>query len=1065
MSTDPRFATFCSHRGLDVFHPVTHQHQIWQPDPYDVETIHAEARFAYERLLSRVDSNTPSDSGRILLLQGESGAGKTHLMRVFRNQTHEQQKGFFSYMQMTSAVSNYARYVLRNTIDSFDKPYYESFGSMTGLIKFSNALAEDSEAVTPNELALLQKDDLSQEELVDLIYPIADRIVALERFSGVDIDLIRALLYLQPRQPAINAKVFKLLRCEPLTPYDSKQLGGIASRDRDDDPLRMLQSLGMLIQAVTGGAFVICLDQLEDIQGMDEAGQRFRRAIQTIVTLAEIPNVIVVLSCLRECYYLLNENLPKSHIDRLELDPTPVVLKSPRAADEVELIISRRLQFLYELTETPIQDDDTLYPFPDFAATTLAGKTTRDVLDWCRRQREDSIATGKLPGIDPVSPDPVAVIPPESELNQLWSDYLTETFEPPGGDRDLLKLLGASIECCGQELSNSCHFTTQANGNYLTANLCLASDVPSESLLLGMCQKSSRGGVLARQIQALHKKAGNHTPVALRTTEFPSNPKTKIAQQIGQFLSEGGRRAQVADSDWRTMMAIQSFERQYGDRPDYQTWLQAEQPLSQLPSLQQILDLKNLKATVKPTASVQLEIPEPPLQTNSTPEPSTPEPSTEHLSEAAANHTHSPEPEPTLPAPESNILLGQTRTTVPTPVELPREALVRHAAFLGGSGSGKTTLALTLIEQLLLRGIPAILLDRKGDLCSYANPSAWEKATHDPRIMAYRTLLRNQIDVAVYTPGTIGGQGRPLSIAITPPGLAQLSSGERQQIANYCATALGGILNYKHHGQDKMRTAILGQAIAVLSTLQTENPLSINRLITFIAEQDPLLVNAIGVLDPKHCGKLAEDLQTLSLMTGHLFNTQHEQLFTEQLLSNPQSQKTQLSIINLGTLGDNANILFWVSQFLLDLNRYAQKHPSGQLQAVVLFDEADLYLPAQGKPSTKEPMENLLKRARSAGLGILLATQSPGDLDYKCRDQISSWFVGKVKENTALNKLKPMLSEAKVDVTSKLANQTVGEFFAIRAGEVTRLKANMSLVRAEQVPIEAIQTLAAQSAP
>ena len=234
-------------------------------------------------------------------------------------------------------------------------------------------------------------------------------------------------------------------------------------------------------------------------------------------------------------------------------------------------------------------------------------------------------------------------------------------------------------------------------------------------------------------------------------------------------------------------------------------------------------------------------------------------------------------------------------------------------------------------------------------------------------------------------------------------------------------------------------------------------------MISFIAEQDPLLVNAIGVLDPKHCKKLAEDLQTLSLMAGHLFNPQCEQLSTEQLLASSHPQKTRLSVINLGSLGDNTSILFWVSQFLLNLNRYAQRHPSGQLQAVVLFDEADLYLPAQGKPSTKEPMESLLKRARSAGLGILLATQSPGDLDYRCRDQISSWFVGKVKENTALNKLKPMLSEAKTDVTSKLANQQVGEFFAIRAGEVTSLKANLSLIRAEQVPLEMVQALAASS--
>ena len=53
--------------------------------------------------------------------------------------------------------------------------------------------------------------------------------------------------------------------------------------------------------------------------------------------------------------------------------------------------------------------------------------------------------------------------------------------------------------------------------------------------------------------------------------------------------------------------------------------------------------------------------------------------------------------------------------------------------------------------------------------------------------------------------------------------------------------------------------------------------------------------------------------------------------------------------------------------------------------------------PAVGKPATKGPMEGLLKRARSAGIGLFLATQSPGDLDYKCRDQILTWLLGRVQ--------------------------------------------------------------------
>ncbi|MCB0125604.1 MAG: DUF87 domain-containing protein, partial [Caldilineaceae bacterium] len=476
---------------------------------------------------------------------------------------------------------------------------------------------------------------------------------------------------------------------------------------------RMLQSLARLIQAVTDGALVICLDQLEDIHGMDEAATRFRRAVQTIVTLAEIPNVVVVLSCLGEFYALLKENLPKSHLDRLEMDPLPVTLKAQRIEEEIQQILSRRLQYLFELTDTPFADDSSIFPFPAEATRRLDNRTTRDVLEWCRRKREESIATGKEPTLDDgVGP----VVPETSDLSRFWSDHLTKNVDLPEADHEYLALIGQSIEHCGQELGNGYHFHTQFSGDYLTTTVQAASESITEALLLGMCQKSAVGGALAKQIEALEETAGDQVPVVLRTTDFPSNPKTKIAQQIGQFITAGGRRAQVADSDWRAMIAMQSFAQQYNNHPDYEAWLQAEQPLSQLPSLQQILDLKNLQTTIPPKWNGS----SPTTATGAGSAPSQQVPATP--ANGAANGTHPPASTAGLPRLTGAILLGQTRTALPIPVELPQEALVRHAAFLGGSGSGKTTLALTLIEQLLLRGIPAILLDRKGDLCSYANP-------------------------------------------------------------------------------------------------------------------------------------------------------------------------------------------------------------------------------------------------------------------------------------------------------------------------------------------------------
>jgi len=126
------------------------------------------------------------------------------------------------------------------------------------------------------------------------------------------------------------------------------------------------------------------------------------------------------------------------------------------------------------------------------------------------------------------------------------------------------------------------------------------------------------------------------------------------------------------------------------------------------------------------------------------------------------------------------------------------------------------------------------------------------------------------------------------------------------------------------------------------------------------------------------------------------------------------------------------------------------------------LDEADQYLPAARQPATKAPMENLLKRARSAGVGLMLATQSPGDFDYKCRDNIRTWLVGRIKEATAVGKLRNMLSECKVDVSGKLAGQGTGQFYLLKERDVIAIQTQQSLINTEQVPEDRIVALARQ---
>ena len=415
----------------------------------------------------------------------------------------------------------------------------------------------------------------------------------------------------------------------------------------------------------------------------------------------------------------------------------------------------------------------------------------------------------------------------------------------------------------------------------------------------------------------------------------------------------------------------------------------------------------------------------------------------------------------------ASILSGREIGNLGRPVTLNKSVLKRHAAYLGGSGSGKTTLALSLIEQLLLRGIPAVMIDRKGDLASYANPEVWRANENDtPDRRAEREKLADAIDVAVYTPGR--ASGRPISITLLPNGINELPDHEQQLLANLSAAALGEMLHLKNSATHQKQSGVLAVALRVLGSLSTSE-VTLADLIRLLEDEHPELTDQTQRMDPS--GKLRRDLvaqlDSLRLRNAALFEGGGESLRMESLLGLGRYQRpnrTRLSVIYTGFLGDNENILFWVSQFLSEALRFCQRNPNDELQAVVMFDEADLYIPANSKPATAEPLQSLLKRARSAGLGMMLATQSPGDLDYKSRDQITSWFIGRVREDTALRKLKAAFQSASgLDPATALPGQTVGEFHLVQEGLVRPMKAQRSLIAAEQVPFDRIEQLAAET--
>src|SRR6185437_7728723 len=151
-------------------HSITWEDDIWRADPVDVELVHANARRRFSELLDAVTATDgASVQARILLFHGQSGAGKTHLIRALRTGAHRGGKAYFGYAQMTPDVANYADYYLRRLIHSLEKPYDPDRSGESALSRLTTRLVNDAAVVAEKDLESLREASLDDAKLATLI--------------------------------------------------------------------------------------------------------------------------------------------------------------------------------------------------------------------------------------------------------------------------------------------------------------------------------------------------------------------------------------------------------------------------------------------------------------------------------------------------------------------------------------------------------------------------------------------------------------------------------------------------------------------------------------------------------------------------------------------------------------------------------------------------------------------------------------------------------------------------------------------------------------------------------
>jgi hypothetical protein len=1031
-TTDRRLEAFLSRHAPDVFRSVLGSEDVWRPDRRDVPEIHADARAAFELMLDRneggIDRNGSAQSERLLLIKGDSGSGKTHLMRAFRATAHGR-GGFFAYLQLTTGIHDYVRYLLLSVLEALQRPHEIEASDESSLSYLSRSLLKDA-----IRFGLPGIDELGQ------IHAPGQVVLGFERLNGfpdVPSDLLRVLLSLQLRDPAVSKRVHKYLRCEELSAGDRALLGDVTPRTGETAPRETIEALARLVRWTGGLPLVVCVDQLEDSlsPGPDQAA-RFLSALTSLRGLTEGGNVCVVIASLDDFYVRMRTSLDLPLIDRLERGIPPVTLASAANAEQVRALLGRRLHYLFESMDVPFDNEDPLYPFEPVTADLLAFQRLRTIVRVAGEARALSLTTGGRPAIADIldrtsgagandAPIPEHI----TDLGTLWNDYtLTHRVEIPEDAKGIGSLLVRVIEALASEIGPSRAASLRPLEHGWEFKLTVGGT--AEAAYLEVANQKPAFGHLGDAVERIAARSAsvNLSPLVVRSDEFPTNPKAKITRLIGALIAGGGRTVVIRDQELGVIRAYFEFVERYGQDAHFDEWRRGTRPLSSLPGIQTLLRITGE--------------PEPQAQANASVRSS-------HAAQSAPDERAHPvaplPPRDGTHGPADPIELGHGGDGVALTVLA--HDLTRHGAILGGAGSGKTTLAFRLIEELLARGIHAILIDRKGDLAAYADSGAWEREA-DEATRARRRALRQGIDVRLYTPGA--RDGRDLSISTLPAGLDSLGETDAEQEARDAADGLAAMLEWGPARKDRL--AILKQAIVTLGAIRPDERGSLATLIEFVSGYPPELLAAIGKLDRKLLDKVVGDLETLRINEGRLLDGAGEALDVDAILGAPAgvAGKARLTIVSTKFLGSVQTQLFWISRFLSEVARYASRNPKPTLQGVVFLDEADLYLPATSKPATKQPLENLIRRARSAGIGVILATQSPGDLDYKSRENITTWLVGRVSQDRAIEKLRPVFGNHS-RVADELPALTVGNFCAVDEAGVRRFKAALPAIMPVQL--------------
>ena len=359
--------------------------------------------------------------------------------------------------------------------------------------------------------------------------------------------------------------------------------------------------------------------------------------------------------------------------------------------------------------------------------------------------------------------------------------------------------------------------------------------------------------------------------------------------------------------------------------------------------------------------------------------------------------------------------------------------LTTHAIVTGMTGSGKTGLCIDLLEEAALEGIPAIIVDPKGDLTNlmlhfpqlrpadfepWIDPDSarrsgktipqlatetadiWKKGLADwglgqPDLQA----LSDSVERTIYTPGSTGGVPVNILSSFATPQMNWDINQEllRDKIASII-TALLTLIGIKDIDPLRSREHILLSNIIEKAWRQNQS-LSLQEII--IQTQDPPF-NRLGAFEMNTFFPRKDRSQLALLLNNFLASPSFQTWITGQPLNAEEllygkNGKARHSIFYIAHLDETERMFFVTLLFAAVESWMRTQRGTGNLRALLYFDEILGYLPPVANPASKPVMIRMVKQAPAFGVGLVFATQNPVDVDYKALSNAGTWMIGRLQ--------------------------------------------------------------------